>query len=208
MRQRSGGNRPDQLDALFRQSDVGNPLVGVANGRLLYLTDKRLPKLKVRLANAVWRGKAAHEDVYFVNRWIGNVNWIDSTYVIGPSWVDGKPAIIMEYAPGTPVFANMHDELREVAPGLYMGPVYERFPCPKFRGYVALQLEPCCEGRSVPTSVSALQPHAGPGQVIELTKLPRYHSEVMHLTRRRGALTHLLDGKVLMPANQVTISER
>ena len=49
----------------------------------------------------------------------------------------------MEYAPGTPLFANMHDELREISPGLYMGPVYERFPCPKLRGYVGLQLE-CC----------------------------------------------------------------
>ena len=76
------------------------------------------------------------EDGYFINRFIGNINWIDSNYVVGPERIDGKPAIIMEYAPGTPLFANMHDELREVAPGLYMGPVYERCPCPKLRGYV------------------------------------------------------------------------
>jgi hypothetical protein len=137
---------PAELDALFRKSEVGKPFAGTANGRLLFLTDKRLPKLKVQLANSVWRGKMAREDGYFINRFIGNINWIDSKYVVGPSWVDGKPAIIMEYAPGTPLFANMHDELREVAPGLYMGPVYERCPCPHFRGYVALQIDDCyCE---------------------------------------------------------------
>jgi len=136
---------PCELDALFRNSEVGKPLCGCARGRLLYLTDRCLPKLKVRMANRVWRGKCASEDGDFVNRWVGNRNWIGSQYVIGPSWVDGKPAVIMEYAPKTPLFENMHDELREVAPGLYLGPVYERFPCPKFRGYVALELEckPC-----------------------------------------------------------------
>jgi hypothetical protein len=103
--------------------------------------------MRVKLANAVWRGKEASEDGAFVNRWIGNINAIGSTYTVGPSWVDGRPAIIMEYPPGTKVFWNMHDELREVAPGLYLGPVYERCPCPKFRGYVALQMECCTEHR-------------------------------------------------------------
>src|ERR1700722_3444411 len=31
---------PDQLTDLFMRSEVGHPLVGVARGRLLYLTDK------------------------------------------------------------------------------------------------------------------------------------------------------------------------
>jgi hypothetical protein len=132
-----------QLAALYNGADVGQPLVGVARGRLVYLTDKRLPKLKLRVSAAVWRGKAACEDGYFVNRWVGGVRWIDSHYVVGPSWVDGRPAVIMEYPPGTKLFWNMHDELREIAPGLYLGPVFERFPCPKFRGFVALQME--CE---------------------------------------------------------------
>jgi hypothetical protein len=133
-----------QLGDLFTQAEMGRPLLGVARGRLLHLTDRRLPRVKVRLANLVWRGKAACEDGYFVNRWVCGIERIDSHYTIGPSWVDGRPAIIMEYPPGTALFENMHDELREVAPGLYLGPVFERFPCPKFRGYVALQLEGCC----------------------------------------------------------------
>jgi hypothetical protein len=134
---------PCELAALFTRADVGTPLVGRARGKLLYLTDKRFNSLKLRVSAATWRGKAACCDGAFINRWIGDRRWIGSHYVIGPSWVDGRPAVIMEYPPGTKLFWNMHDELREIAPGLYLGPVYERFPCPKFRGYVALQLEPC-----------------------------------------------------------------
>jgi hypothetical protein len=133
------------LAALYDRADVGQPLVGVARGKLVYLSDKTLPRLKLRFSAAVWRGKMGCEDGYFVNRWIGGVNRIDSHYVIGPSWVDGRPAVIMEYPPGTKLFWNMHDELREIAPGLYLGPVFERFPCPKFRGFVALQMEDCCK---------------------------------------------------------------
>ncbi len=134
---------PCQLRALFLNADVGAPLTGCGRGRLLYLTDRMLPRVKVRLANLVWRGKYVSGDGCFVNRWVAGVEAIGSHYVIGPSWVDGRPAVIMEYPPGTALFGNMHDELREVAPGLYLGPVYERFPCPRFRGYVALQAEPC-----------------------------------------------------------------
>jgi hypothetical protein len=134
---------PCQLGQLFTSAEMGHPLEGCARGRLLYVTDRWLPKAKVWGSGLVWRGKMAQPDGYFTNRWIGNVDRIDSHYVIGPSWIDGRPAVVMEYAPGTALFWNMHDELREIAPGLYLGPVFERFPCPKFRGWVALQCEPC-----------------------------------------------------------------
>jgi len=139
-----------ELEDLYRRSELGRPMTGVGEGRLLCLTDPRLPRLKVRIARTVWRGKGACEDGYFTNRWIGGVDWIDSHYVVGPSWVDGKPSVIMEYAPKTPLFENMHDELREVSPGLYFGPVYERFPCPKLRGYVGVKLKPCAKQKGCP----------------------------------------------------------
>ena len=132
---------PAELEALFREAEVGTPPTGRLRGRLLYLNDRNLPRLKVGISNALWRGKYADEDGYFANRWVGNVALIDSHYVIGPSWLDGRPAVLMEYPKGTPLFANIHDEVREVAPGVYLGPVYERCPCRKLRGFVALEAE-------------------------------------------------------------------
>jgi hypothetical protein len=132
-----------QLHDLYTHADVGQPFVGVYRGRLVHLCDRVLPRVKLFAARTVWRGKMACEDGSFVNRWVGGKTAIASEYVIGPSWLDGKPAVLMEYPPGTKLMGNLHDELREIAPGLYLGPLYERCPCPKFRGWIAVELE-CC----------------------------------------------------------------
>jgi hypothetical protein len=137
---------PCELEALFRAAEVGTPLCGAGYGRLLYSTGGRHPWLTLHLSNVVWRGKVATPDGHFVNRWLGGIRAIDSWYTIGPSWVDGRPAVVMEYPPGTPLLENTHDELREVAPGLYLGPLYDRFPCPRLRGYLVVQVSPCGHG--------------------------------------------------------------
>ena len=63
---------------------------------------------------------------------------------LGVSGYDGKPCLVFQYPPDTPLFGNMYDELREVAPGLYLARLYERCPCPRFRGYFAIQVVcPC-----------------------------------------------------------------
>jgi hypothetical protein len=133
----------DDLHQLFVASDMGRPLTGFGRGRLLCLTNERLPRLKVAMSNAFWRGKTAAEDGTFINRFVGGIDALESHYVIGPSWVDGRPAMLFEYPAGTPLFGNMHDELREIAPGLYLGPLYDRCPVPRFRGYLAVQVEGC-----------------------------------------------------------------
>lgn len=137
---------PCELEALFRQAEPGAPPAGVAAGRLLYSTDPRHPRPAACLSNALWKGKVATADGYFINRWLGGIRAIDSHYALGPSWVDGRPAYVMEYAPGTPVFANSRDELREVAPGLYLGPLYDRCPRPKLRGYLGVQFHAPADG--------------------------------------------------------------
>jgi hypothetical protein len=133
-----------ELEQLFRSVELGTPFVGCGRGKQLCSTDPCRPRLKTFCANAAWKGKIAGPDGHIVNRWIGGLRCIETCYTIGPSWVDGRPAILMEYAPGTPILANTHDELREVAPGLYLGPLYDRCPCPTLRGYIAVEVERCC----------------------------------------------------------------
>jgi hypothetical protein len=141
---------PCQLEDLYRRSEVGRPLVGVADGRMLCVTDARLPKVRLRLARTFWRGKGACEDGCFTNRWVGGVDAITSRYVIGPSWIDGKPAVLMDYPPKTPLLGNVHDELREVSPGLYLGPLFQVRPCPKLQGFLGLKLIPCQAQKGCP----------------------------------------------------------
>ncbi|MBX9584925.1 MAG: hypothetical protein K2X87_31865 [Gemmataceae bacterium] len=132
-----------QLRALFLGSDMGTPLVGEARGRLVSLADRRGP-IKTGLTNAAWKGKTAEPDGTFVNRWVGGVHAIRSHYEVGPSLLDGRPALVVEYPPGTPILGKTRDELREVAPGLYLGPLYDKTPCPVLRGWLVLRVEPGC----------------------------------------------------------------
>jgi hypothetical protein len=129
----------DQLIELYRAAEVGRPLDGKLRGRIVHVEDRFLPGVKRLAANTLWRGKVARaQDGYFINRWLGGIRAIESTYTIGPSWIDGKPALLMDYPQGTPLFGNVHDEVREVAPGLYLGPVFEKCPCPRLRGFIVL----------------------------------------------------------------------
>jgi hypothetical protein len=139
--------RPCQLAELYLRAEVGTPPCGRAQGRLLCLVDRRLPHTQVWLANAAWKGKVLAADGSFVNLWTCGIQAISSHYTIGPSWLDGRPAVLMDYAPGTAIFGNTHDELRQVGPGLYLGPLYQCRPCPRLCGYIALQLETCAACR-------------------------------------------------------------
>ncbi|MGI8729918.1 MAG: hypothetical protein ACR2LK_08005, partial [Solirubrobacteraceae bacterium] len=42
------------------------------------------------------------------------------------SWFDGKDAIILDYSKSSLLARGIRDEIREVAPGLYLGIVYVR----------------------------------------------------------------------------------
>ena len=62
---------------------------------------------------------------------------------LGPSCLDGKPSIVMDYGETSLVWADVRDEVREVAPGLYLGRMYRLKPCgPEFQMFFALQA--CC----------------------------------------------------------------
>jgi hypothetical protein len=139
---------PCQLWDLFLQGDLAALPKGRLDGAVLHLADKRFSRFRVWGFNLVWRGKSIGEDTSFVNRWVGDRDWLGSCYVIGSSWADGKPAILIEYPLGTPLFANMHDEMRQVAPGLYLGIIYDRCPCPRFRGFFAMESQRCCPPES------------------------------------------------------------
>jgi hypothetical protein len=94
--------------------------------------------MKTRMTNRVWKGKYFEEDGSFTNQWLG-FRALHSHTCEGLSWLDGQPCVILEYPPDTPVFGNTRDEVREIAPGLWLGMWYDREPCPKLRGFFALE---------------------------------------------------------------------
>src|SRR5207253_1932884 len=75
-----------------------------------------------------------------VNQWCG-FRAIKAQVAYGPSCLDGKPSIIMDYS-GTSriIWKDVRDEAREVAPGVYLGLMFKRKDCqPVFKLYFTLE---------------------------------------------------------------------
>ena len=130
-----------ELTRLFEEAKPGEIPSGYARGQVLLMTEAKLPKLRARLASSAWKGKHFEADGEFINQWPG-FKALRGKAELGVSLHDGKPCLVLEYPPQTPLFGNTRDELREIAPGLYLARLYERCPCPRFRGYFAIQV--CC----------------------------------------------------------------
>ncbi len=133
-----------ELEQLFAGGKVGAMPVGPVRGRVLLVTSAPNPRLRAQLMNAVWKGKVFCPDGSFTNQWLG-FQAVPSHAIIAPSWFDDQPCFVLEYPPGSPVFANTRDEFREIAPGLFLGRFYQRCPCPKLQGYFVLWCEPACK---------------------------------------------------------------
>src|SRR5262245_13764404 len=110
-----------QLDALFASATAEALPVGSGRGTILMRTDGK--RLKMRLDGLVWKGKVFRDDGSYVNQWAG-FRAIGTCAVIEPSWADGKPCVVLDHPAGTPVFGNARDELRQIAPGVWLGRFY------------------------------------------------------------------------------------
>lgn len=108
------------LEDLFRQSSLGCAPLGPTRGTVLF-ADGKHPRGKARLQGFVWKGKTFHCDGTFTNRWLGGVRAVSEHVRVEPSWLDGEPCLVMQYAPDARVFADVRDEVRQLAPDLWLG---------------------------------------------------------------------------------------
>ncbi len=130
-----------ELEQVFAAGRVGPMPVGTACGRVLLVSSARLPRLRGQVMSSIWKGKHFFPDGSFTNLWVGGVEAVPSCVSVGPSWCDAMPCFVLEYPPGSPVFANTRDEFREIAPGLFLGRFYQRCPCPRLQGYFLLEMK-------------------------------------------------------------------
>jgi hypothetical protein len=131
----------DELDALYRAATVSTTMHaadGALVGRMLAV--KGLPAAIAapirRWAGShsfVWEGKSfeatsdTHGSGY--NRVngaavLGRQNLFPFATSFGPSALDGKPTLILDYdlAVNPSYIRHVHDEIREVSPGVFLGP--------------------------------------------------------------------------------------
>lgn len=114
-----------ELDCLYRQAQSGRSPCGVLEGRVIYDNQRKLFKAKTAGAKAMWLGKEFDpEQEMLINRWrFGRA--VKAAVYPGTSWLDGQPALISDYRETSPlIWRNVRDEIREVAPGLYLGAMF------------------------------------------------------------------------------------
>ena len=128
------------LECVYRMAKPGRIPGGFAQGRVVYCPDMFLAGAKSRASQLLWRGKYFHpEEGTLINQWRG-VQAIRATVSHGTSWLDGKPAIILDYSETSRVWSNVRDEMREVSTGVYVGAMYLReCPEPRLKLYFVLQ---------------------------------------------------------------------
>jgi hypothetical protein len=131
-----------ELERLYRQATPGAVPDGFARGRVIYPPWERHGGAKARAAGLVWRGKHfCAADGTLVNQWLG-VRAIRARVGYATSWLDGRPAIVLDYCGTSRRWADVRDEMREVAPGLYLGAMYlRRCPEPRLKLFFVLQVE-------------------------------------------------------------------
>jgi hypothetical protein len=130
-----------ELDALYRAAKASTSM-HAADGALIgrMLAVKGLPPMIgaplrrwTGSSSFVWEGKSfeAASDTHGMgfNRVngaavLGRQNLFPFSTAFGPSAIDGKPTLILDYdlAVNPSYIRHVHDEIREVSPGVFLGP--------------------------------------------------------------------------------------
>jgi hypothetical protein len=117
----------DELDDLFRSSPAGPIPVGEGDGTVITAPDTVVADIAAKLVHLIaWKGKIFDpERGELINEITPfGIDAIRAKVFYGTSWFDGREAVIIDYSKTSLVAHWIRDEIRLVAPGLYLGVVF------------------------------------------------------------------------------------
>ncbi len=116
-----------ELDDLFTKSEPGDIPNGEAKGTAIVAPGTTYTREVADFINHfAWQGKTFDAQKGALrNRILAfGLSAIIAKVYKGPSWLDGKECIILDYSDTSLVAHWVRDEIREVACGVYLGKVY------------------------------------------------------------------------------------
>ena len=124
--------RPE-LDGLFAQGTAVAIPSGKVRGTPITAPGTSLGPARSKASRIFWQGKVVDaEHATAVNRFVG-IKIVRGDLQWGASWMDGQPALLLNYESTSLVYARYRDEIRQIGPGLYLGRMYSRTsPQPTF----------------------------------------------------------------------------
>ncbi|HWP60546.1 MAG TPA: hypothetical protein VNL14_21805 [Candidatus Acidoferrales bacterium] len=116
-----------ELDDLFKRSPAGPIPNGEADGTAIVAPGTKYTKEIASFINHfAWQGKVfdAKKGVLKNRITALGFNAIIAKVYKAPSWLDGKECIVLDYSDTSLVAKWIRDEIRQIAPKLYLGKVY------------------------------------------------------------------------------------
>ena len=116
-----------QLDDLFRASSAGDIPNGEAKGTAIIAPDTRYSAPIAEFINHfAWQGKVFDAERKLLKNRITALGFeaIIASVYIGPSWMDGKDCVVLDYSQTSVLAHWIRDEIRLVSPNFYLGKVY------------------------------------------------------------------------------------
>ncbi|MFT6389600.1 MAG: hypothetical protein ACJAUP_002993 [Cellvibrionaceae bacterium] len=121
----------EALDEVYKNAEAGTIPSGVTRGTAI-AAGTFLARLYAYFAGLfAWQGKVF--DLFPPNQengvLINKVSYFSLTFIVakvykGPSWMDGKETIIIDYSKTSFFAKKIRDEIREIEPGVYLGKVW------------------------------------------------------------------------------------
>jgi hypothetical protein len=116
-----------ELDDLFTASPAGDIPDGPAKGTAIIAPGTRYSETIAEVINLFgWQGKVfdAQKGVLKNSVTLFHVQAILARVYKGPSWLDGKECIVLDYSETSVVAHYVRDEIRLIGPKFYLGKVY------------------------------------------------------------------------------------
>src|SRR5215813_11360060 len=116
-----------ELDDLFTRSAPGEIPNGDAQGTAIVAPGTTYSEeIATFINHFAWQGKTFDaKKAVLTNRILPlGLNAIIARVYKAPSWLDGKECIVLDYSETSLVAHWIRDEIRQIAPGLYLGKVY------------------------------------------------------------------------------------
>jgi len=116
-----------QLDELFTNSPVGNIPNGEGEGTAIVAPGTTYSEDVAQIINHfAWQGKVfdAAKGVLKNKILAFGLNAIIAKVYKGPSWLDNKECIVLDYSDTSVIAQRIRDEIRQIGPGMYLGKVY------------------------------------------------------------------------------------
>lgn len=117
----------EELDALFSSVGPGPIPDGEAEGTAIVAPDTKFsPIIAKFISGFAWQGKVFDQEKGVLRNKIlpFGLSAILAKVYVDKSWLDGKDCIVLDYSDTSLVAKWIRDEIREIAPGVYLGKVY------------------------------------------------------------------------------------